>query len=52
MKVGIISKYATKTGMVLGKLKYMVTLLESDLINHVLSPHQVPGTAESGITKV
>ena len=51
MKVGIINKYATKTGTVLGKLKYMVTLFESDLINHVLSLNQVPGTVESGIAE-
>lgn len=38
MKVGTSNKYATTTGTVLGKLKCMVTLLESDLINNVLSP--------------
>lgn len=38
--------------MVVGKLKYTVTRLERDFIKRVRSPRQVPGTAESGLTKV
>lgn len=37
MKVELINKNATTTGTFLGKLKRMVTLLESDHINNVQS---------------
>lgn len=39
-------------GPVLGEVKHTVTVLESDLITNMLSPYQVPGTADSGITKL
>lgn len=39
-------------GPVLGEVKCTVTLLESDLITNMLSPYHVPGTADSGITKL